>query len=350
MSVDRIISVDVSRETQSIAVASFSLPCIVSEFEEADTTVPFTRIRSYASLTEMTTDGWTTSDDEYKKAAAFFRQNPTVEKVYIGRKDPIDDASWADALDAISIEDNSWYGLIAIPDGTFATDIKAIAAWAETAGKMFFVQTTETATLTSGTTDLAYDLKALGYDRTATLYHLAANEGEALEASSMGEGFPFAPGSSTYDYKTLTGVTADNMTSSQKAYAFGKNCATYTVVGGVSITEGAVVASGEYVDTIINIDWLTARIQEAIFANLVNVRKIPYDDNGISIIGGLLEGVLSEAERKGVLIPGSSSVSLPLYADISTANKTARNLPDVTFTALIQGAIHTVQVSGTVTV
>ena len=79
-------------------------------------------------------------------------------------------------------------------------------------------------------------------------------------------------------------------------------------------------------------------------------RKIPYDDTGISVIEGLVKGVLNEAASKGILQADSISVTVPRYADIPQADKIARKLPDVKFTALYQGAIHRTTINGTISV
>lgn len=357
MGLNDIVTVEITRETTPISVASFGIPMIASEFATSKTTPAFTRARSYSTLAEMVADGWSapdpetpgSGDPEYLKAQALFTQNPRPSRVIIGRKDSTD-ANWAAALDAIQAENDEWYGLLAIPDGTFSTDVTAIATWVESQRKIYFVQALDTAILTNGTSDIAYLLKTAARDRTAVIYHLSANSAQEAEAAWMGEGFPYDPGTSTWAYKDLAGVTPDTFTSSQRGYALGKNCNIFHIVGGARVTENGKVASGEYIDVIIGVDWIQARLQEAVYGALVNNRKLPYDDGGITAVVGLVKGVLLEAANRGILQRDSIIVTAPKYSEISSADKLARKLPDVTFTALLVGAIHSTEIQGTVSV
>jgi hypothetical protein len=82
----------------------------------------------------------------------------------------------------------------------------------------------------------------------------------------------------------------------------------YTTRGGVNVTEDGVVASGEYIDIIRGIDWLESRLEVAIFTNLVNKRKIPYDDGGIASALAVLNSH-SEGIGVGVGVAGMAELS-----------------------------------------
>jgi hypothetical protein len=349
MALKDIVKVTITREIPAIARASFGYPCIVSEFATSKTTTPFTRFRWYADLEEMTADGWLSSDPEYKKAQGFMKQNPKVVKFGVGRKDSTD-AGWPEALAAITSENNDWYGMVAIPDGVFDTDVLAIAGWVETQRKIYAVQATDTAMLGSGTSDIASQLKGLGYDRTIVIYHASSNATEAADAAWIGECFPFEPGSQTWAYKTLAGVTADTLSTTQRSNALGKNCNIYTVTAVKSITEEGKVASGEFIDIIIGTDWIEARLQEEIYSALTTQRKLPFDDGGITAVAGLTKGVLLQGASKGILQADSISVTAPKYSEVPVADRASRKLPDIKFNGLYQGAIHRVEINGTISI
>jgi hypothetical protein len=442
-----IVSITITRETQALSIASFDTPAIISEFASDKTATTFDRTRTYASLTEMTDDNWSSTDQEYIRAALIFSQNPHPSSIMIGRKKPDTEAveTWTEALTAIQADSGDWYaftinstqyatvtfagdfvssnsivatingvacdavvyssdqqttmGLLeteiegqaglenvsvtigaspyrtmtitaeegdistvsfAITGGisqtTYTTafvtedDQKLAAAWAETQKKIYFLTSDASDIPTSATDDLFSDLKALNYDRTVMCYHSGLSSDDMYMAEAwMGECMPYDPGSQTWSFKTLTGITAYNLTSSQRTYILGKYGNIYTSTAGISNTENGKVASGEYIDIIRGIDWLEARIAENIFSELINTRKIPFTDEGIAIIEGLLREILNEAVGVG-LITNDYEVSVPKAADVSSANKLARTLPDITFTATLQGAIHYVTLSGTVSV
>ena len=58
--------------------------------------------------------------------------------------------------------------------------------------------------------------------------------------------------------------------------------------------------------------------------------------------------MLSQAAARGIVTAKSILVTAPLYADISLTDKTNRNVPNVKFSAVLQGAINTVTIAGTV--
>ena len=349
MALKDIVTVNITRETTSVAVAAFNVPMILSTFATSKTTTTFGRARVYGSLAELSDDGWASTDAVYKVAQAIFSQNPTVNKVVVGRADS-GDATVAASLAAIQNENNDWYGVVV--DQAMVADFDDIAAWVETAKKFAIFWTTDANTPDSTkSTDLASVLKAATYDRSAVIYHVQPSTGaDYPDAAWMGEGFPYDPGTSTWAYKTLKGVTSDKITGNAESALQGKNCNYYSEVGGVNITQEGKVASGEWIDIIIGTDWIEARLREAVYSALVNNRKIPYDDSGITLIEGLVKGVLNQAAAAGILQADSIVVTVPRYADIPQADKLARRLPDVKFTALYQGAIHRTTINGTISV
>jgi Protein of unknown function (DUF3383). len=348
MALKDIVNINITRQTTSVAVAAFNVPLILSTFATSKTTTAFTRARSYGSVKEMTDDGWASTDAVYKIANAIFSQNPSVSRVVVGRADS-GDADVAASMAAIQNEDNSWYGVAV--DQAMASDFAAIAAWVESANRFSVLWTTDPNTYdATKSTDLASTLKALSYDRTAVIWHAQPSDGaDYPDAAWMGEGFPYDPGTSTWAYKTLKGVKPDNI-SGKETTLQNKNCNYYSEVGGVNITQEGKVASGEWIDIIIGTDWIEARLREAVYSALVNNRKIPYDDSGITLIEGLVKGVLNQAAAAGILQADSIVVTVPRYADIPQADKIARKLPDVKFTALYQGAIHRTTINGTISV
>lgn len=349
MALKDIVEVNITRQTTSVAVAAFNVPLILSQFATNKTTTAFTRARVYGSVAEMASDGWTSSDAVYKIANAIFSQNPSVNKIVVGRKDS-NDATIDAALNAIANENNDWYGIVV--DQALVSSFADVASWVETAKKFaIFWITDVNAYDPSKSTDLASVLKNANRNRSAVVWHATpAGGADYPDAAWMGEGFPYEPGTSTWAYKTLNGVTPDTLLASQETAIKNKNCNYYMTVGGVSITQEGKVASGEYIDIIIGTDWIEARLREAVYSALVNNRKIPYDDTGIAMIEGLVKGVLNEAASKGILQADSIAVTVPKYADIPQADKLARKLPDVKFSALYQGAIHSVTINGTISV
>jgi hypothetical protein len=167
----------------------------------------------------------------------------------------------------------------------------------------------------------------------------------------MGEEFPNDPGSSTWAYKTLRGVTVDTYTETETNTLKAKRTNYYVQIAGVNTMLNGVTPAGEWIDVTIGIHWLTARLQERLFTTLVNVKKVPYTDKGISLIEGAVRAMLREAVRVGFLDDDENlSVTVPAAADATPADRAARVLQPVDFQGRIAGAIHEIVLNGTVTV
>lgn len=348
MALKDIVNINITRETRSVAVAAFNVPLILSTF--APITDKFEgRAKVYGDISAVLAD-FATTTNVYKMADAIFSQNPCVSKIVVGRvdSDDVEAGGIAYSMSKIQEENDDWYGIVA----DTAHESTQLAAWVETAKKMVFFWDTDADTPKESVhTDIPYLLKAANYDRSATIWHPVPSTGNDYPNGAWpGEVFPYEVGSSTWAYKTLKGVTPDKITADDEAGLKSKNCNWYSVVGGASITQQGKVASGEYIDIIIGTDWIEARLREAVYSALVNQRKLPYDDSGISAVEGLVRGVLNDAAGKGIIQRDSIQVSVPKYADISQADRIARHLPDVKFSALYLGAIHSVRIDGTLSV
>lgn len=349
MALKDIVNINISRQTTSVAVAAFNVALVLSQFATNKTTTTFSRARSYGALADLADDGWGSTDAVYQMAQAIFAQNPSVSRIVVGRMDT-GDTDIAATMAAIQAEDDSWYGIVM--DHTLTAKQQQLAAWVES-NKRFAIMWTDSADAYNPTksTDLASVLKAANYDRTAVIYHATPSTGaDYPDAAWMGEGFPYAPGTSTWAYKTLKGIPADKIIPAKETPLQNKNCNYYSKEGGVGITQEGKVASGEWIDIIIGTDWIESRLREEVYSALVNNRKLPFGDDGTTAVEGLVRGVLSRAAAAGILQRDSIEVIVPKYKDIPQADRIARKLPDVKFTALYQGAIHRVTINGTISV
>lgn len=257
--------------------------------------------------------------------------------------------TYASELDLIAVASEDFYAVLL--KSSLDNDILAAAEWVQshTPKKILSVRTSDASVLTAATTDIASKLKAKGYDRTFISYHAVANE--FLDAAILGKMLPLDPGSATFKFKTLTGISADSLTSGQTINSAGKKCNLYLSIGGVSIFTEGVLSSGEFIDVIIGLDWLTARIQERVYAQLVKTPKIPYTDAGVGIIENEIKAQLQDAIAQGVLASNPApQTTVPKVAAVSPLDKAARFLPNVRFTGTLAGAIHKVQINGIVTI
>tara|TARA_R110000803_G_scaffold13482_1_gene37864 strand:- start:13501 stop:14838 length:1338 start_codon:yes stop_codon:yes gene_type:complete len=259
-----------------------------------------------------------------------------------------------DALTAVAADNPDFYGITAYTH--LEADILEISVFAN-AGKYIYGYSTANATdKTSSDTGIMGQLKALTYDRTFGSWDEEAGEGqgdatEYPEAAWIGNRFPSAPGSSTWMFKSLSGISVDNITGTESTNVRNKNGNTYETIGGVNITREGKVASGEYIDVMRGVDWLESRMEERIYSRFVNLPKIPYTNAGIAIIEAEVRAQLQEAVAAGV-IDGEQDIIIvaPKISEISVNDRANRILPAITFEAKLAGAIHKATIRGTVTV
>lgn len=261
------------------------------------------------------------------------------------REDVSTDPGIATDLAAIVLYDADWYGLCL--DSQSSAEIVAAATWTESNSRLFGATTGDSEVPTSGVGDVATSVSGSNRARTFLTYDKHPHD-RAAEAW-MGAVFPKDPGSATWMFKTPSGPTARIYTATQVGYLEAKSCNFFSPIGGVDIMQNGVTAAGEFIDITRGIDWFKARAQERIYGRLVNLDKIKYTNAGVGVIESELRAQLNEGIRKGLLAASPApTVTVPDVADVSSANKIARILPDVAFEATLAGAIHKVVISGVV--
>ena len=260
-------------------------------------------------------------------------------------------------LATIAAYDNDFYGF-SILDRTQA-NIMLAAAWAESQAAKLHVTTISEVGAYSGasTTDTMYMLKAQNYFRSICYYHAAAAT-EYLGLAAMAKAFGSAPGADDWANMTLAGITADNLSETQSAAIAAKNGNTFEPFKNLALTQYGKVAGGEWADVIRFRDWLQEAMRVEIIDAMVN-SKTPYTDPGIAIIEAAMRSVLllgqavggispTQYDASGNPIPGFK-IYVPLRASIPVGDVAARTLNNMKFTAILAGAIHIVNVQGTLT-
>jgi hypothetical protein len=251
-----------------------------------------------------------------------------------------------DDLDDLLEASSAWYPIILTSHSS--EEIAAAATWAEANQRLLLASTCDEDVRGASTTDLGSDLQDAAYMRTALMWHAAVHE--FPEAAWCGKMLPKQPGSATWAYKTLAGVTVDELTDTQISNLRNKNVNFYVPIGGKNVTKEAKVSGGEWLDIVVGLDWTRARIQERVYARIVGLDKIPYTNAGVTIIATEIRRVLTEGANNGLYVLESITVGFPDVADISAQDKANRLLPDGEFSATLQGAIHATTINGTVSV
>lgn len=270
-----------------------------------------------------------------------------INSAFSTYKDSGADAGVATDLNNIELEDADWYGFMGTSKGE--DEVKAEGAWVQSRRKFFVGGCMNQDQIVAGSSDLSSYMKGQSYTRSALFWNDGTYDHD--DAAFLGRWLPFTPGSETMKFKTLAGVGPTKLTDSQLAQLRAKNTNFYITVAGVNTTEEGKTCQGEFLDTIRFVDWLYARMQEAIFNVLVQQSKVPFTDPGIAQIESAIRSVLQRGvEAGGLAASPQYAVTVPKAADVDSINKGARILPNVTFTGTLAGAIHNLVISGTVSV
>jgi hypothetical protein len=300
----------------------------------------------YTSLAEVVAAGFTAAAEAEVNAwaTAVFAQDDKIDEVYIGRED-VGDADWTATVTAVLAEDPlSFYILTA--ETRAEADILLVAAAIEAADppKIYIAQSSDAAILAGTPGNVALDLQAASYNRTALFYH-ATDSGlspngyldGAIASSGGGLNVDGPNGQGTWKYRQLEGVASSDITSAEATEVYDADCNLFSR----GFTSDGVMSSGRFIDVTVSLDWLKVRLEEAILAAFLRTStKIPFTNAGIATIVGAIEGVFSDGITYGHLSPDEPpTLVVPKVQDISAAAKEARTLT-LTGNAVLAGAIH----------
>jgi hypothetical protein len=257
------------------------------------------------------------------------------------------DAGIAADLTAITAENNSWYGF----GNTFNSKLigLAVATYIEANNRLFICQSQDTNTIitATGNAELIDALKTGNYTRSGGFYHPFPSQ--FADFALLGKCLPFTPGSETWKFKTLAGVSTFAMTATHRANIVARNGNSYESVAGLSLTFDGKVASGNFIDVTRGLDALTSDITTSVFGGMAGAAKIPYTDPGVAVIESLIRGALKRGVDKGILAASPAfTVTVPVVANVSAADKTSRTLNNVFFTGKLAGAVHSANIQGSV--
>lgn len=335
--ISTIVNVNITLGTQQVNTPGFGTALFLS------TTSAFSeRYRVYDSIDAVGND-FAPTDPEFLAAELYFGQQLQPTQLMIGRIEGSETVVQAVQAVQNTLGGDNWYGLVLMDHNS--AHVLAMAAYIETQKKIFITSSADATIITSGTSDIAYQLKALDYARTAVLYSAVA--ASFPEAGWFGSVLPLGVGNSTWKFKQIVGIAPDNLSDTQFTFAEGKNCNVFIPIAGVNITSEGTMASGVFIDITRGIDALQATMEADVYSLLVNTPKIPYTNKGITAIENIMRQDLQRFTDNGFLSPDPKyTVSGPDANAVPKSDKMARVLNGLSFTGTLAGAIHKVVIEG----
>lgn len=350
---DRIVNITIELQTVVSSGASFDNILIVGPAPKTpleEVTIPDVGV--YTSLSAVNEMGWVSEGDSADPvgiaARIAFSQSVKPQKIYIAVQKTTEGSTLEAPTATLSRaeSENGWY--VALAAGIPEEDLEDMAEWTEAREKMFGY----------AYADPAYNPVTNTYYRTFGIcYGDDAGSGDPYKHVAMAVRFlSYDAGSETWVNKSLASVSVSKFTDTE-IDTIDKDPASYYIqVGDTGLVQGGKVRAGEWIDVIRFRDWLKNDMQLRILNLLVKRPKVPYTDKGIGLVRNQMIASLKEGTRRGgiaedqynsddELIPGFTT-SVPLAADLSDTQRKSRTLEDCTFSAILAGAIHVVNVNG----
>lgn len=194
--------------------------------------------------------------------------------------------------------------------GADTSALLAVAGFIEGSNNKHLLAVTsqEAAALSAiATTDILYQLKELGYNRTfgqyssSSAYAAVSALARLLTTDYEGSGTAI-----TLKFKQQPGVVAEVLTATQVNALQAKNGNVFVAYNNdTNILEQGVMASGEFADVITASDWLAVTMQRDVFNALYsNTTKIPQTDAGQAVLNTYVAARCAQAVVNGMAAPG----------------------------------------------
>lgn len=342
-----IVDIQIRIAAPATGIAGFGSILIVGSEPASKTLEDYKPLGVYTSLEGVKAAGWVEGDAVYDAAAVAFSQAVKPSQIYVAVNVVTDGSaeSLGDTLDRAAANPE-WF--VICPAGVDEEKYEDIAKWTEAHEKMACFTVTETAS----------SLDVDTYMNSFEIFSPAKVDADQyINVAFAVACLQYEPGSETWAFKTLNAVSIAELTATQMQALQEANISYYVEYGGKAITQGGKTVSGQWIDVIRVMWWQKSDMQERIYNLFVTQPKIPYTDNGIAQVqnqiicslkrGQAMGGIApTEYDEEGNAIPGYT-VTVPRARDLTQAERASRQLKGCKFTARLSGAIHNVEVRGT---
>lgn len=201
--------------------------------------------------------------------------------------------------------------------------------------------------------------------RAAVIYTSEEFINEEPDASYTGNVGPFYPKNVTWKFKrpqdgcapTSAGtklISLPKLTEGERDQLIENHVNFLTEEYKRQYVKEGVCLNGEFIDTVLGGDWIAKRMRDLLYDILLENANIDYNDAGFGLIATAVFQALSEAADSNHNIiardqesnAGIFTVNIPKYADSTEEQRRNRMMPDITWEALLCGAVHQVKTKG----
>ena len=199
--------------------------------------------------------------------------------------------------------------------------------------------------------------------RAAVIYTDAEYLQEEPDASYTGNVAPFYPNNVTWKFKrpqdgnapSSAGaklITLPGLTEDERDQLLENHVNFLTEEYKRQYVKDGTCLDGEFIDVVLGGDWIAKRMRDLLYDILLTNANINYDDAGFGLISMAVLQALAEAVDLNIIArdpesrTGVYTVTIPTYAESTEEQRRSRTMPDITWEALLAGAIHQVKTKG----
>lgn len=229
--------------------------------------------------------------------------------------------------------------------------VKEMVKYIETQPRQFFTSDDDTDILLEATTDdVASFISAGSYNRSAFFY--SADEIEFKDAAAMAVQYTYEPGTEILAFKSAAGITANDLTSTERGVISDKKASTFEEFGGQKCFFFGSVGSGLRTADYRFADYLNYQIQSEVAYLFLNNPKLPFNSKGRTAILGAIKTALEREKAAGKLRETETTPAYTVYVpeveDVPTADRINRHFSGITYTVQFAAGIETVKITGTI--
>ncbi len=199
--------------------------------------------------------------------------------------------------------------------------------------------------------------------RAAVIYTDEEYLNEEPDASYTGNVGPFYPTNVTWKFKrpqdgnapTSDGIkliSLPQLTDGERDQLLENHVNFLTEEYKRQYVKNGTCLNGEFIDTVLGGDWIAKRMRDLLYDILLENANINYDDAGFGLVATAVMQALAEAVELNIIAMDAESrtgiftVNIPKYADSTEDQRRSRTMPDITWEALLAGAVHQVKTKG----
>jgi len=201
--------------------------------------------------------------------------------------------------------------------------------------------------------------------RAAVIYTEEKYLSEEPDASYTGNVGPFYPKNVTWKFKrpqdgnaaTSEGIkliSLPKLTEGQRDQLTENHVNFLTEEYKRQYVKEGVCLNGEFIDVVLGGDWIAKRMRDLLYDILLTNANIDYSDAGFGLVATAVLQALSEASDEDHNIiardqesrAGIFTVNIPKYSESTEEQRRNRVMPDITWEALLCGAVHQVKTKG----